>query len=153
MKNRTAELVARAAIVAMFALAFAAWPSAPAQIPIHWNIAGQINGYGPKVVGLFILPLLALAGYALIGLAPTLKPEQFNGRLRSALSWFRFAYVLLMAGVFGVVVADARGSNVNMNYVVFPLVALMWIAIANLLVRSGQAKIAKTTPPGGGIRI
>jgi len=36
-----------------------------------------------------------------------------------------------------------------MNYVVFPLVALMWIAIGNLLVRSGQAKITKTTPPSG----
>jgi hypothetical protein len=57
--------------------------------------------------------------------------------------------VVLIAGVFGVVVADARGSNVNMNYVVFPLLALMWIAIGNLLVRSGQAKTAKTTPPSG----
>jgi hypothetical protein len=36
-----------------------------------------------------------------------------------------------------------------MNYVIFPLLALFWIAIANLLMRSGQAKIAKTMPPGG----
>jgi uncharacterized membrane protein len=149
VKNRNAEFLARALIIAMFAAAIWTWPSAPAQIPIHWNIAGQINGYGSKFVGLFLLPLIALAGYALIGLAPTIKPERFDGRLSTALTWFRVAYVLLMAGVFGVVVADARGSNINMNYVVFPLVALMWIAIANLLIRSGQAKAARTTPPGG----
>jgi uncharacterized membrane protein len=142
--------MARALITAMFMLAILTWPSAPVQIPIHWNFHGQIDGYGSKVVGLFLLPLIALAGYALIGLGPTIKPERFNdGPLRRALSWFRVAYVLLIAGVFGVVVADARGSNVNMNYVIFPLLALFWIAIANLLMRSGQAKIAKTTPPGG----
>ena len=51
----------------------------------------------------------------------------------NALSWFRLAYVLVMAGVFGVIVADVRGANVNMNYVIFPLLALMMIAIVNLL--------------------
>ena len=71
----------------------------------------------------------------------------------NALSWFRLAYVLVMAGVFGVIVADARGANVNMNYVIFPLLALMMIAIANLLLQSNRNKAAKTTPPGGGIRI
>jgi uncharacterized membrane protein len=147
--NRNADRLARGLIVMMFALAASTWPSAPAQIPIHWDITGQINGYGSKAIGLFLLPLVALAGYTLIGLGPTIKPERFDGRLRRALTWFRVAYVLLIAGVFGVVVADARGSNVSMNYVVFPLVALMWMAIANLLVRSGQAKIAKSTPPGG----
>jgi hypothetical protein len=149
MNNRNAEWLARAVIVAMFAFAAWAWPSAPAQIPIHWNIAGQIDGYGPKVVGLFVLPIAALAGYALIGLGPQIKPAQFGGRLRSALSWFRLAYVLMMAGVFGVVVADARGANVKMNYVVFPLLGLQVIAIVNLLVRSGQAKAVRTTPQGG----
>ncbi len=153
MKNRNAEWLARALIIAMFAGAIWTWPTAPAQIPIHWDITGQINGYGSKLVGLFLLPSIALAGYALIGLAPAIKPEQFNGRMRSAVSWFRVAYVLLMAGVFGVVVADARGGNVNMNYVVFPLVALVWIAIANLLVRRMQDRIGRTAPPGGGIRI
>lgn len=147
--NRNVDLLVRALIVVMFVLAILTWPSAPAQIPIHWNFRGQIDGYGSKALGLFLLPLIALAGYALIGLGPTIKPERFNGGLRRALSWFRVAYVFVMAGVFGVVVADARGADVNMNYVIYPLLALFWIAIANLLVRSGQAKIAKTTPPGG----
>ena len=147
MKNRNAERIAQLLIVAMFAVAIWTWPSAPAQIPIHWDITGQVNGYGSKVVGLFLLPVIAVAGYALIGWAPRFnpaRPVEWN-----ALSWFGAAYVLLMAGVFGVVVADARGSNVNMNYVVFPLVALLWIAIVNLLVRSGRAKAARTAPPGG----
>jgi uncharacterized membrane protein len=136
----------------MFALALWAWPSAPAELPIHWNVAGQINGYGSKLMGLGLLPVVALGGYALIGLTAVIRPEQFDGRVRSALSWFRLGYVLMMAGVFGVVVAAARGSNVNMNYVVMPLLALMMITAANLLVQLSRYKSAKTAPPGGGVQ-
>lgn len=153
MKNRKAETRAQALIIAMFAIAIWTWPSAPTRIPIHWNFQGQIDGYGSKVVGLFWLPLLALAGYALIGLAPTIKPERFNRQLRRALSWFRLTYVMVIAGVFGVIVVDVRGANINMNYVIYPLLALFWIAIGNLLVRSGQAKTARTTPPGSGVQV
>jgi len=150
--NRNADWLARALIVAMFAVAAWAWPSAPAQIPIHWNGAGQVNGYGPKALGLILNPVVALVGYTLIGLAPRFKPEQFDGPTRSALSWFRLTYALLMSGVFVVIVAAARGSNPNINYTL-PLLALMMIAIANLLVRTIRARMGKTAPPGGGVRI
>jgi uncharacterized membrane protein len=156
VKNRNAELIAQALIVAMFAVAIWIWPSAPARIPIHWNISGQIDGYGLKSTGLLLMPLVAFAGYAVIGLGQIFKPEQFDGRTRAALSWFRLTYVLVMAGVFGVIAVDARGSNVNMNYVLFPLVALNLIAIANLVVRvvrSVQDRASRTPPPGGAIRI
>lgn len=153
MKNRNAELIAQVLIVAMLAVAIWSWPSAPARIPIHWNISGRIDGYGSKFVGMLLMPIVALAGYAVIGLGPILKPEQFDGRTKGALSWFKLTYVLVMAGVFGVIVVDARGSNVNMNFVLLPLVALNLIAIANLIVRSAQAKASRTPPPGGAIRI
>lgn len=151
--NRNAQWLARAVIVAMFAVAAWAWPSAPAQIPIHWNLAGQIDGYGSKFTGLLLMPIVALAGYALIGLTAVIRPGQFQRRVMSALSWFRLAYVIVMAGAFGVIVADARGANLNMNYVIFPVLALMMIASANLVVQLSRNKPARTAPPGGGIRI
>ena len=151
--NRNADWLPRALIVAMFAVAAWSWPTAPAQIPIHWNIAGQIDGYGSKFVGLLLMPIVALAGYALIGLTAVIRPEQFEGRTMSALSWFRLAYVIVMAGVFGVIVADAGGSNLNMNYVIFPLLAVMMIAIANLLMQLNRIKMAKTASPSGGIQV
>ncbi|MGD0670885.1 MAG: DUF1648 domain-containing protein [Candidatus Binatus sp.] len=151
--NRNADWLARAVIVAMFAVAAWAWPSAPAQIPIHWNIAGNIDGYGSKFTGLLLMPIVALAGYALIGLIAVIRPEQFDERAKSALSWFRLASVIVMAGAFGVIVADARGANLNMNYVIFPVLALMMIASANLLVQLSRLKSTKAAPPGDGIRI
>lgn len=153
MSKRRADRLSLALIVAMLALALWTWPSAPAQIPIHWNITGQVDGYGSKSVGLLLMPTVALAGYALIGLASLIRRQQFDWPMITALSWFRCAYVIVMAGVFGVVVADARGANINMNYVIFPVLALMTIASVNLIFQLSRFKSNKTAPPDGGIRV
>ncbi|HYK65384.1 MAG TPA: DUF1648 domain-containing protein [Patescibacteria group bacterium] len=153
MSKRRADRLSLALIVAMFALAMVTWPSAPARIPIHWNISGQVDGYGSKSVGLLLMPIVALAGYALIGAASLVRRQQFDWSMITALSWFRCSYVILMAGVFGVIVADARGANINMNYVIFPVLALMTIASVNLIFQLSRLKSNKTAPPDGGIQV
>jgi hypothetical protein len=99
------------------------------------------------------MPIIALAGYAIMGWGAAMRPEPFEGRALSALSWLRLAGVIFCAGMFSVLVADARGANLNMNYVLFPLLALTTIAVANLKVQLSRNKSARTAPPGGGIRI
>jgi len=154
MNQRLADWLARYEIVVMFAIAIWKWPSVPEKIPIHWNIAGNIDGYGSKFTGLLLIPIVALAGYALIGLTAVIRPEQFQGQVMSALSWFRLAYVMLMGGVFCVIVTDTLyGANFNMNYVVFLLLAFVMLTSANLLVQLSRSKPARTAPPGGGVRI
>jgi uncharacterized membrane protein len=153
VKNRSAEWLARAVLAAMFAVAIWSWPSAPAQIPIHWDMAGQVNGYGAKFVGLLLMPIIALAAYLFIGLVAVMRPEKFAGRAMDALSWFKLAYVLVMAGVFGVIAADAGGANINMNYVLLPLLAVMMLAVVNLIVQTRRNRSAGTASPDGGIRI
>jgi uncharacterized membrane protein len=153
VKNRNAERLGWALIVAMFALGALTWPSAPASIPIHWDFTGQVNGYGSKETGLLLVPLIALGAYALLGFLPVLRPEQFDERVIGALSWFRLACVVVMAGAFAVIVADSRGANINMNYVMFPVLTLMMIASVNLVVQLSRLKSSKAAPPGGGIRI
>ena len=137
----------------MFVIAILTWPTVPAQIPIHWDISGQVDAYGSKFTGLLLPPIISLVGYTLIGLTAVLSPAQFQGRAMNALSWFRLTYVLITAGVFAVIVTDVRGANLNMNYVIYPLLALMLIAIVNLLIHTNRNKSAKNLPPGGGIQV
>jgi uncharacterized membrane protein len=137
----------------MFVAAIWIWPSAPAQIPIHWNLAGQIDGYGSKFTGLLLLPAIALAGYALIELAAIIRPERFDEQALSALSWFRLTYLALLAGIQFVIFIDIRGSNFNINYIIFSLLALVVLTSANLIQQLRRLKTTKAAPPGGGIRI
>jgi uncharacterized membrane protein len=153
MSKRRADRLSLALIVAMFALALLTWPSAPAQFPIHWNITGQVDGYGSRSVGLLLMPIVTLGGHALIGLASLIRRRQFEWPMIVALAWFRCAYVIVMAGVFSVIVADARGANINMNYVIFPVLALLTLASVNLIFQLSRFKSNKTAPPDGGIRV
>ena len=146
MKNLNPDWIARALIVAMFAVSILWWPSAPAQIPTHWDSTGRINGYGSKFVVLMLMPLVALSAYAFLGLVAAMRSEQFVGREKIGWSWLGCACVTLLAGWFGGIIANAHGANLNMIYVVYPLAALVWIAMGNL---QRQFKVAKTTPPGG----
>ena len=68
------------------ALAVSAWlyPELPDQIPTHWNIHGEADGFGPKAVAAWLLPAIGLGLVGFMGLVPWLSPKGFqvdvNGR-------------------------------------------------------------------------
>ncbi len=61
-------------IAAMFAVAAWSWPRLPDHIPIHWNLAGEVDGYGGKFTGLLVLPLFAVGLYLLMRLMYLIDP-------------------------------------------------------------------------------
>ncbi len=69
----------------------AAWlyPSLPDQIPTHWNLRGQVDGYGGKWT-LFVLPVAMLGMLALFYFLPALSPKHFE------VDTFRSTYLYIM---------------------------------------------------------
>jgi len=60
-----------------FAAHVAISPFMPDQLPIHWNAAGQIDGYGSKLVVL-LLDLLPLVMVLLFRVVPSIDPKRDN---------------------------------------------------------------------------
>src|SRR4051794_3420776 len=56
----------------MFAMAAFAWDDAPERLPVHWNLAGEVDRYTGKTEGLLALPIIALVTYMLLLVAPQL---------------------------------------------------------------------------------
>lgn len=75
---RAAVLVSLALIAA--ALGISAWlyPSLPDVVPTHWNIEGEADGFGPKEVAAWLLPVIALGLLGFMGLIPWLSPKGFQ---------------------------------------------------------------------------
>ncbi len=94
--------------------------SLPEQIPTHWNIRGEIDGYGGKWT-LFIFPVMMVAMLALFYFLPALSPKQFEVNIFAPLictSWCSasglFAY---MDGVMLYVVhqAVAKAATIDLG--------------------------------------
>jgi len=93
MTNRAMMLLSGALVSALALLSFYVAQGLPADahVPIHWNAAGQIDGYADKWTGLFVAPLMALVA-SLIFIAVTIaEPQQGNlakSRALVLIAWF-----------------------------------------------------------------
>lgn len=79
----------------ILAWAVSAWfyPSLPQRIPTHWNIHGEVDGYGNKQWAVFLMPLFTVGMLALFAFLPALSPKQFE------VDAFRSTYLFIMVVV------------------------------------------------------
>jgi uncharacterized membrane protein len=114
-----AELAQWFVIAAMFAVAAAAWSHVPERMPIHWNMHGEVDGYGGKFAGLLLVPLLAVGLYLLLLFVPRLDPAYQNyAQFAGTYLALRFAMLLFLAAIFGGIVLAALGYRVQILTVV-----------------------------------
>ncbi len=77
-------------------IAAPAWlyPGLPDRIPTHWNIKGEVDGYGGKWT-LFVFPVMMVVMSALFYFLPALSPKHFE------VDAFRPTYLYIMDIVLG----------------------------------------------------
>lgn len=138
MKNLRVLLWQERVNIALLILPFLAgvlwWGHLPEQIPMHWNVKGQIDSYSSKLVGVLFLPLLAIGMWALLVATPVWASKQGNEQLRSS-TWriIRFATTLLLCIVQFAILFTALGHHVDMIMVVYYVVVFFFILIGNII--------------------
>ena len=70
-------IIALALCVASIAPPAWLYPSLPDRIPTHWNIKGEVDGYGGKWT-LFMFPLMMVPMLLLFYFLPALSPRNFE---------------------------------------------------------------------------
>lgn len=118
--------------------AIAVWGFAPvgfdAQVPIHWNAAGEPNGYGPAWVGFLITPAISLGLVGLFALLPRIEPRRAN-LLKSGPAYLTVAsaFLIFMLLVHAAVVAAALGYDVPITAVIGAGTGLLFAVLGNVL--------------------
>ena len=123
-----------ALLAAMFLAAAIVWPLAPDRLPVHWNLAGEVDRYGGRFEGLALLPALALGLYCLLRSLPRLDPGRANYALfEGAYATIRLATLGVLAAFHGVVILAALGRTVDMGRLVPILVGALLVVQGGLL--------------------
>ena len=110
---------------------------ADARVPIHWNAAGQIDGYAGKWAGLMIGPVMALVTSLIFIAVSFAEPQQANlakSRGLVTIAWFG------MLGTAGIVefsqVSTMMGWPVPVATLIVGGIGLFFMALGNQLSKS-----------------
>jgi uncharacterized membrane protein len=129
-----AELVQLLVIAAMFLLAAWSWPHVPDRLPVHWNLQGEVDRWGGKFEGLFLLPLVTLGLYFLLMIVPRFDPGRLNYQnFAKAYSVIRIVMVLFMAFLYVMTVLAAFGYEFNSTTVVLGAMAVLFAVLGNFM--------------------
>ena len=137
MKTKITLLELGLLVAPFIALAFY-WNQIPARIPMHWGLNGQVDSWGNKMPGIFILPLLALAVDGLLHVLPWFDPKlqhrtEEQGRMPSILPWIRIALLALFGALFLVQLLTSLGRDIAGGRILMTCTLLFFVVLGNFL--------------------
>jgi len=118
---KISEIAVLAAIVLSVAVGAYLYPQMPDMVASHWDAAGNVNSYMPKFWGLFLMPLVALAMFALLVFIPRIDPLKANiEKFRGYFDGFIVLMTLFLLYVHAISMLWNLGVAVNMNRIMPP---------------------------------
>lgn len=121
-------------IAAACAVTIVALPHLPNRIPIHWNLHGRPNGYGPRW-GLFLLGPGLMAGVTLFAsLGQWLSPKRFEVEdFRSTWRQMMLLLFCMMAYMYAAILWVDLHHKVNPGRMILGGVNLFIVLMGNLM--------------------
>lgn len=140
MKKRTDLLgliVSGGACLLPMILSAALYSRLPAQIAVHWDSAGNPDGYAHKAFAAFGLPLLLLGIHLITLLSIRNDPKRANASaaIKKAAMWIIPVMSLIITPV---TLFIALGINIPISLIVPALVGLLFILLGNYLPKCRQ---------------
>ena len=124
--------VLAAALVSAFA-----YGRLPDRVPTHWNMAGEPDAWGSRLVGVGIVPLIMLLIMALVPVIPRLDPRRANYEK----FWPTYLLVMnvtlaFMLGLHIVLISSMLGSGVRIERVLPLGLGALLVVLGNVLPRT-----------------
>jgi uncharacterized membrane protein len=134
--RRITTYLALLIIVIQVLVSLVTYPFLPPMVPSHWNAAGQIDAYIPKLFNAILYPLMSLGLYILIRGLFAIGPRLGNQPKYSNLEVINIILVgvlLLMLVVQLTTTSIALGFPVDITLVVCLAISLLFMFIGNYM--------------------
>jgi uncharacterized membrane protein len=136
-KNWKMLLITSLAILLPVFAGIVLWNQLPEQIPTHWNMQGEIDGYSSKSFSVFGLPLILLAIHWFTVCVTLADPKKQNHseKILHLVFWIIPSLSIILSAV---TYSTAMGKGVRMELIVSVLLGLLFVAIGNYLPKCKQ---------------
>ena len=119
IKNNLKILIITSIIILLPILAgVALWNQLPESVPIHWNAAGEVDGWASRAVAVFGLPAFLLAIHWVCVVATFSDPKKQNHpqKIRVLVFWLVPVLSLILMAV---TYFSAMGQDVRIEIIVY----------------------------------
>ena len=124
-------------ITAAIVVSAIVYPRLPDRVPTHWNMHGQIDGYGPKWISTLLLPLVLAGMWGLMRVLPTIDPRRDNyAKMQDTYDLVVNLILTMVTTLHLLLLAGTMGSRVPFIRLMPAVVGVFFVAIGNLLPRA-----------------
>ena len=109
------------------------WPSLPEQVPLHWNLEGEIDRYGSKKELIIIPFLLPFLTYLIFLVVPYIDPKKKIELMGKKYHQLKFVLVLFMSCLALYILYSTKTEKLFSSRVLFVLIGLLFSAIGNYM--------------------
>jgi len=109
-------------------------PRLPEQVPSHWNIHGEVDGYMSKPWGVYLIPLISTGMSALLLVLPLIAPKGF--KLDNARPVYEFLVLIIALFMLAVMVLSFEAGlndEVDMNQWLMVGMGALFLVLGNYL--------------------
>lgn len=129
-KNIIKEFVILVLLLLPIIFMFFVWNRLPDYLPTHWNIKGEIDGYGPK----YFYPLLNIFIYIVFIIIPKIDPRKRNYTIFSATFYkLRLILVLFASLFFSLVMINSLYTTIQFDKLLPAGILFLFSVIGNYL--------------------
>ncbi len=121
-------------LLATWILAFIYEPKLPEQVPTHWNIDGEIDGYMSKPWGVYLLPIISTVTSLLLMFLPVVAPKGF--KLDAARNVYEIIVLVVAVFMLGVMLLSfhaALDKSTDMNQWMMVGMGTLFVVLGNYL--------------------
>lgn len=123
-------------LITVFAFAMGAYlyRSMPSTMATHWGINGTVNGYLPRLWGVFAIPLLMVFLWILFLIMPFIDPKKKNIELfRPSFDRFILLVFMFIEYLYLITLAWNLGYHFDFLRAVLPTFAVIYYATGDLI--------------------
>ena len=132
LKNKKMLALTSVVILLPMLAGLALWNRLPDSVPMHWNAAGEVDGYGSRAMVVLGMPCLLLALHWLTVVITSKDPKNKNQTEKAMLLtvWLIPALSLVLAVL---TYSAALGVSISVNTVLPVFMGLLFAVIGNLM--------------------